>query len=102
MALTIQHKRNFSEGEGYPVVVENISYRWGYWHVYCFGEAYCKEQGLDPNPPDSEWDSKTNPGSALLFGAPFEKYTYTQDHTFRDPSDGEIMTIKKGDFILVY
>ncbi len=70
MALRTQHIRN-----GERVTMPN---GWGWWHVERFLEAWRTE---DEN------------------ASPFDEteYTYTQEHTFTDETDGEVLTIMVGD-----
>jgi len=52
---------------------------WGWWHLDCFSSAYHKEQPEGPK-------------LSSLY-----EYTFTQEHSYTDESDGEVLDIHVGD-----
>jgi len=61
---------------------------WGWWHVGCFQAAYDAEVEVR----DARDASEQAPRLSSLV-----EYTFTQDHRFEDPSDGEVLEIHAGD-----
>lgn len=55
---------------------EKLKLRWGWWHVNCMSDAAEAE------------------GVRL---ADVGEYVLTQEHTFTDESDGEVLVLKPGD-----
>jgi hypothetical protein len=64
---------NFTRHDGSPV-----SLRWGGWHRNCFLSAYHAESGKYRLPDNG-------------------RYTYSRQHLFVDPEDGEVLIINDGD-----
>jgi hypothetical protein len=57
-----------------------VQLKWGWWHVDCFFKAFIAEN------PDGKFEQLFDPG-----------YTYQQEHSFTDETDGEILLINVGD-----
>ncbi len=75
---------NFTRHDGSPV-----SLRWGGWHLNCFYGAHHAETGKYRLP-----ECFRNTPDGLTTGL---AYTYTRQHLFVDPEDGEILIINAGD-----
>ena len=76
-------RTNFTRHDGTPV-----SLRWGGWHLNCFYGAYHAETGVYRLP------ALIDETTGLTTGV---SYTYTTNHEFTDPDDGEILVIHAGD-----
>lgn len=57
------------------------SLRWGWWHVICLTNA-AEAEGVDL------WDAA--------------EYVLTQDHSFTDPDDGEVLDLPAGTTIRLW
>lgn len=55
--------------------------RWGWWHVHCMVEA-AKAEGVDLHSTGT--------------------HTLSQEHTFTDPADGEVLKLQPGDTLRMF
>ena len=83
MPLYVRHER---EGQA-------ISYNWGMWHTEMFVVACAQDQGLD-------YDTIKSWSEVEVWSK--GRHVYQHDYVITDPSDGEVMTIKKGDVVTMW
>lgn len=69
---------------GKPVT---MPHGWGWWHIECLYQAMKDEVGEE---------ALDYPRTYMGFPNT-EPFTFTQEHTFTDESDGEVLTILPGD-----
>ncbi len=66
---------------------EPVTLRWGWWHIDCLWRAMCDEVGEE---------ALAYPRTYMGFPNS-EPFTFAAEHTFTDPSDGEVFVILPGD-----
>ena len=99
MAIRVQHER----------AGEPIAYRWGYWHLsvfqqVAFWEINGRQVEMDRfDKPLSQQTAEDKAEFDLYCEAGRDKtVTASDDYEITDPSDGEVVTIKKGDVIHIW
>jgi len=72
-------------------VSDSFRRRWGKWHLTVLFHAMCQEKGIT--------DSETAKDALIAKEVEYfpAEYTYTQEHSYQDPADGEVLHIHKGD-----
>lgn len=75
---------------------ENLSLRWGFWHLESMTIAVRNELGLKEGDPDypllNLWSRKDTQSG----------FTLTQGHQFVDLTDDEVLTLMVGDTLHVW
>jgi len=75
---------------------EALPLRWGFWHLMVMTEAVREELEVDKEHPDypllNLWSRRDTQSG----------FTLTKEHSYRDESDGEVLTLLPGDFLHVW